>query len=247
MAGEERRRVGLLGWATFVGMLVALACVFVYAPTDVNLGETQRLFYVHVAAAWNGMLALAVVFVASIAYLRTGRVVWDRLAYASTEIGVLFVSMTLLTGSIWARFAWGIWWEWEPRLTSAFVLWFLYVAALLVRDLAEDEPRKGRYAAVFSIAAFADVPIVFLSVRWWRSYHPVVIREGGLQLEPAMAITMVVSVAAFTLLYAFLLERRSHLLALQGEWAACKRLFQDRQEGAWPSQTGDGGTGGSRP
>lgn len=245
MPGEERKG-GLLGWATFLGMLAALACAFVYAPTDVNLGETQRLFYIHVAVAWNGILALAVVFVASIAYLRTGRLTWDRLALASTEIGVLFVTMTLVTGSFWARFAWGIWWEWEPRLTSAFVLWFLYVATLLVRDLAEDQTRKGRYAAVFAIAAFADVPIVFLSVCWWRSYHPLVFRGGGWQLAPAMVVAMVVNVVAFTLLYAFLLERRHRLLALQGEWASCRRLLQEGQEETEAAQAANGGTGGKR-
>ncbi|MEW6547077.1 MAG: cytochrome c biogenesis protein CcsA [Bacillota bacterium] len=220
---------GLLAWVTFVGILAALFLAFLYAPPDAKLGDTQRLFYFHVASAWTGLLAFTVVCVASIAYLRTGQARWDRLALASTEVGLLFITMAVITGSIWARFAWGTWWEWEPRLTSAFILWLMYAAILLVRNLVEEPERRARYAAVFGIIAFADVPVVFMSVRWWRSVHPVVVSAAGLDLEPPMVLAMVVAVLAFTLLYVMLVGERVRLARLEQELAECKRAW--REEG----------------
>ncbi|MDI6894468.1 MAG: cytochrome c biogenesis protein CcsA [Bacillota bacterium] len=219
----------LLAWITFVAILGALFLAFLYAPPDAKLGDTQRIFYFHVASAWTGLLAFTVVCVAGIAYLRSATPAWDRLGLASAEVGLLFITMAVVTGSIWARFAWGTWWEWEPRLTSAFVLWLMYAATLLVRNLVEEPGRRARYAAVFGIIAFADVPIVFMSVRWWRSYHPVVVSAAGLDLEPPMVLAMVVAVVAFTLLYVLLTGERVHLARLEQELAECKRTW--REEG----------------
>ncbi|MEW5932860.1 MAG: cytochrome c biogenesis protein CcsA [Bacillota bacterium] len=216
-----------LAWTAFVAVLIALFLAFLYAPPDANLGDTQRIFYFHVASAWTGLLAFTVVCVAGVAYLRGGAPRWDRLGLASAEVGLLFITMAVVTGSIWARFAWGTWWEWEPRLTSAFVLWLMYAATLLVRNLVEDPARRARYAAVFGIIAFADVPIVFMSVRWWRSVHPVVISAAGLELEPPMVLAMVVAVVAFTLLYVLLVGERMHLAALEEELAECKRALRE--------------------
>ena len=216
----------VLAWVTFVGVLAALFLALLYAPPDASLGDTQRIFYFHVASAWTGLLAFTVVCVASIAYLRGRQAGWDRLALASTEVGLLFITMAVVTGSIWARFAWGTWWEWEPRLTSAFVLWLMYAATLLVRNLVEEPGRRARYAAVFGIIAFADVPVVFMSVRWWRSYHPVVVSAAGLDLEPPMVLAMVVAVLAFTLLYVLLTAERVRLARLEQELAECKRAWR---------------------
>lgn len=216
----------MLAWVTFVAVLGALFLAFLYAPPDVKLGDTQRIFYFHVASAWTGLLAFTVVCVAGIAYLRTSAPSWDRLGLASTEVGLLFITMAVVTGSVWARFAWGTWWEWEPRLTSAFVLWLMYAATLLVRNLVEEPGRRARYAAVFGIIAFADVPIVFMSVRWWRSYHPVVVSAAGLDLEPPMVLAMVVAVLAFTLLYVLLTVERVRLARLEQELAEYKRAWR---------------------
>lgn len=216
-----------LAWLAFVAVLAALFLAFLYAPADASLGDTQRLFYFHVASAWTGLLAFAVVCGASVAYLRGGEQRWDRLGLASTEVGLLFITIAVLTGSIWARFAWGTWWEWEPRLTSAFVLWLMYAATLLVRNLVEEPGRRGRYAAVFGIIAFADVPIVFMSVRWWRSVHPVVVSARGLDLEPAMVAAMVAALVAFTLLYVVLVRERVHLAWLEQELEECKRAWRE--------------------
>lgn len=224
------RARGGLAWATFLVLLFALFLVFLYAPPEARMGDTQRLFYFHVASAWTGLLAFTVVGVVSVAYLRTAQEKWDHLALASTEVGIVFITMAIFTGSLWARFAWGTWWEWEPRLTSAFVLWLMYAAVLLVRNLVEEPGRGARYAAVFSLVACADVPIVFMSIRWWRSYHPVVVTGGGFRGEPPMALTLVVSVAAFTLLYLLLLGERMRLARLEDELGRLKRAWREKEE-----------------
>lgn len=223
------RSQGTLSWLAFGGILGALFLAFLYAPPDAVLGDTQRIFYFHVANAWNGLLAFTVVFVAAIGYLVTRRAGWDRLGLASTEVGVVFITIGVLTGSIWARSAWGVWWDWEPRLTSAFVLWLMYVGTLLVRNLVEDPDRRARYAAVFGIVAFLDVPIVFMSIRWWRSVHPVVVSSGGLSLEPRMVVALVVAVLSFTLFYVVLVRERIRLAWLENELAEAKRAWREER------------------
>jgi len=220
-----------LAWLVFAGVLAALFLGLVYAPPDAVLGETQRILYFHVASAWNGLLAFLVVFVGGIAYLATGRLDWDRLNLASAEVGELFTTVAVVTGSIWARSAWGVWWEWEPRLTSAFVLWLMYAALLLTRRLVEEPGRRARYTAVFGLVAFIDVPVVFMSIRWWRSVHPVVIQAGQINLEPPMVLALVTAVLAFTLLYVLLLGMRMRLDALETRVAELKRLWRERREG----------------
>ncbi len=219
-------------WLVFLSVEISLFLAFLYAPPDVVLGETQRIFYFHVASAWNGLLAFTVVFVAAVAYLMKRTPEWDRLALASTEIGVVFITMGVVTGSIWARFAWGVWWEWEPRLTSSFVLWLMYVTLLVLRNLVEDPDRRARLSAVFGIVAFVDVPVVFMSIRWWRSVHPVVVEAGGkLNLEPPMVLALVASVISFTLLYLLLLMERLTISKLEADLADIKRTWKERTSG----------------
>lgn len=225
MNRNMNRSRSVLSWAVFGAVLAAAFLGLVYAPPDAVLGETQRILYVHVAAAWNGLLAFGVVFVGAIAYLTTRRERWDHLNLAAAEVGVLFTTIAVVTGSIWARVAWGVWWEWEPRLTSAFVLWLMYVGLLLVRRLVEEPGRRARFTAVFGIVAFVDVPVVFMSIRWWRSIHPVVIEAGKSNLEPLMVVALVTSVAAFTLLMVLLTGTRAGLEASESELAELKRLW----------------------
>lgn len=221
---------GVLGWLVFISVLVALFLALLYAPADAELGDTQRVFYFHVAAAWNGLLAFTVVFASSAAYLVTRSLRWDRLAQASTEVGVVFITIGVLTGSIWARSAWGVWWEWEPRLTSAFVLWLMYVGLLLVRNLVDNPDRRARLAAVFGIAAFADVPIVFMSIRWWRSVHPVVLDAGRMNLAGPMVLAMVAAVAAFSALYVLLVRERLRLTRLDEAMALVRQAWRQERE-----------------
>lgn len=193
-------------WVVFLAVLLALYLSFVYAPTERVMGEVQRLMYFHVASAWNAFLAFAVVAFGGVQYLRTGEPRWDRLAYASGEIGVFFTTIALASGSVWARAAWGTWWTWEPRLTTTAILWFMYLGYLLIRAAAEGNESQARLASVFGIIAFVDVPIVFLSIRWWRGMHP-----SQIEMDPRMGLALGVSVLAFTLLYAYLLDRRVRL------------------------------------
>ena len=208
----------LFGWrglaaytALLVVMAAALYMIFIYAPAERVQGDAQRLLYGHVAVAWLAFLAFAIVAVASVAYLWRRDPRWDSLAVAAAEVGVLFTTLTLATGSIWGRVIWNVWWTWDPRLTTTLVLWFIYVAYLVLRMYIDNADARRRVAAIFGIVGFVDVPIVWFSVQWWRSLHPVqsVTREGA--LPPEMLLTLLVTVAAFTLFF-FVLIRQRYLL-----------------------------------
>jgi len=202
----------LIGYSSAVLIFVAVYMVFMYAPADVELGDVQRIFYFHVSSAWIAFLAFFVVFLASIVYLKTKSHYWDIIAHSSAEIGVLLTTAALITGAIWARPIWGTWWTWDSRLTTTLVLWLIYVAYLMLRSQSEKE-QGARFAAVFAIIGFIDVPVVFMSIRWWRTQHPgpvLAAGEGG-GLHPAMLETLLVSVGAFTLLFIYLLLLRAEL------------------------------------
>lgn len=204
----NRRR--LLGVATLSAMATLVWMAFVVAPEDAVQGPPQRIFYIHVPSAWVSFLALGVVFGASIGYLRTRNLRLDAIASASAEIGVLFISGVLITGPLWARPTWGVYWEWDPRLTSFFVLWLIFVAYLTLRRQVPEPARRARYSAVLGIVGFLDVPVVYLSVTWWRGVHPgqVVITEDGPQMPAQMLAALMVGLAAFSLLYLYLLTVR---------------------------------------
>ncbi len=197
-------RYNVLFWIGLALMAGALYLVFMYAPTEKTMGDTQRIFYFHVAVAWVAFLAFFVVFICSIMYLWKRAVRWDIIARSSAGLGVLFTTLVLITGPIWARPAWGVWWIWEPRLTATLVLWFSYVAYLLVRSYTVEESRGARFAAVLGIVAFVNVPIVYLTIHLWQTHHP---PELVSDLVSSMLLTLLVSIAAFTVLYLLLLLR----------------------------------------
>ncbi len=200
------KKIILLG-LSFVLMVVSLYLVFVYVPTEKEMGIVQRIFYLMVPVAWLSLLAFLIVFINSILYLVKRESKWDVLAYSSAEIGIIFTTLALITGSIWAKPIWGVWWTWEPRLTATLVLWLIYVAYLIVRSFAADEQRGARFAAVVGIIGFIDIPIVTLTTTLWRGMHPgAVIFQGG--LAPPMLLTLLISIAAFTTLYFLLLIQR---------------------------------------
>jgi heme exporter protein C len=202
---------------------VAIAMVFLYAPIEKVMGPVQKIFYFHVAAAWVGLiLAFGVVFVASTAYLKTRKRSWDILAHASAEIGVIFTTIVLVTGPIWGKAAWNTYWTWDPRLTTTLVLWFIYIAYLVLRGSSEGSEKKARFAAVFGIIGFVDVPLVFMSIHWWRTIHPVLITANKINMTPEMIQTMIVSVVAFTFLYLFYLGQRVQLEETRDEIADLK-------------------------
>jgi heme exporter protein C len=203
----------ILAGAVLLTMSVSLYLVFLFAPTQNTMGHIQRIFYFHVPSAWVSFLAFFVVFVASIMYLVKRDRKYDLVAAASAEIGVVFATLVLITGPIWARPVWNVWWEWSPRLTLFLVLWFIYIAYLMLRNFVEGEERSARLAAVFGIVGFVDVPIVYLSIRLWRDIHPSPVIAGGENsgLHPDMWIAFMSSLLAFTLLYFYLLVLASRL------------------------------------
>jgi heme exporter protein C len=217
-APAESRWGRFLIAATAVVALAALALVVFYAPTERVQGIAQRIFYFHVPMAWTAYLAFFVVLVSSIAYLGTRDLGWDALARASVEIGLLFTTLVLITGSLWGKPIWNTWWTWDARLTSTLVLWFIYVAYLMLRAYTPDPERGARFGAVLGIVGFLDVPIVHFSVQWWRGLHPapVVVRPDP-QLPPEMRVVLLVCTIAMLLLYATLLVYRTRLERLRDE------------------------------
>jgi len=193
----------LLG-ISFGLMMAALYLVFIYVPTEETMGVVQRIFYFHVPVAWVSFLAFFVVFIGSILFLWKRDEKWDMLARSSAEIGIVFTSLVLITGPIWAKPAWGVWWTWDARLTTTLIMWVIYVSYLMVRSFAVEESRGARFAAVVGIVGFVDIPITAIAITLWRTQHPrPVIFEGG--LAPSMLLTLIICVAAFTLLYVYLL------------------------------------------
>lgn len=191
--------------STFVSMLVSLYLVFVRVPVERQMGPVQKIFYFHVPSAWVAFLAFFVVFAASLMYLKTRLEVYDIIAGSSAQVGVVFTTIVLISGPIWGKASWGTWWTWDPRLTTTLILWFIYLAYLIIRNSAKGHEKNLRLAAVFGIIGFIDVPIVFMAVRWWRTIHPVVFEANNIGLPPSMLTTLMVCLLTFTLLYFVLL------------------------------------------
>ena len=209
--GQDRLGIVLAGLSAVV-LFFALGMVFLYAPREATMGDVQRIFYFHVASAWVGFFAFFVTFLASVGYLARGERQWDVLAVSSVEIGLTFITMTVVTGSLWARPVWGTYWTWEPRLTISAVQLLIYVAYGMLRAAIESPGRRARFAAVYGIVAFVTVPLSWFAIRWWRTIHPDILTGGeGMAITSRMVHTLLVSLAAFTLLYANLLRQRMRL------------------------------------
>ena len=199
---------------TGVMMLVDLYLIFMVAPTDSVLGHVQRVFYFHVPIAIMSFLAFFIVFIGSLMYLIKRTPKWDAIAHASAEVGVVFVTLALLTGVIWARPIWNTWWTWEPRLTTTMILWLIYVACLMVRSYAPSQSKGAIYAAVVGIIGFIDVPIVYYSVVWWRSIHPSPVVGPFAQsdaLDGTMALILLYSFITFLFFFAYMVVERMEL------------------------------------
>ena len=200
----------VVGSVALLNIAVALYMALFYAPREATMGDAQRIFYFHVPSAWVGFLAFFIVFIASLMYLWKRERRWDALALSAAEIGVVFTTLVLLTGPLWAKKAWGAFWVWDARLTTTLILWMIYVGYLMLRSSAEGE-RRQRFAAVLAIVGFLDVPIIYLSVELWRTMHPtLLITESG-GLAPQMTQTLMVALLSFTLLFVFFLIQRVRL------------------------------------
>jgi len=210
----------------FVAMLAALWLVFIAVPTEREMGIVQRIFYFHVASAWVAFLGFFLVAGASAVYLWSGSAAADRLAQAGAEIGVLFCTLVLITGPLWARPIWGVWWTWDPRLTMTVILWAIYASYLMLRAFGGDDDAVRRYAAVLGIVGVLDIPIIMVSVRLLRGIHPAVLtrNEGGSGLvDPWMRAGLGVSALALILLAVWLIALRVRTARLADEVAMLRR------------------------
>lgn len=217
--------------ALFGGVLMA-ACQFLiyeYAPVEQTMGLVQKIFYTHLPLAWWSFVSFFTVCVAGIAWLKTRKRHWDALAGAAAEVGVVLSGLALISGSIWARHSWGVWWTWDPRLTTTLILWFLYAGYLVLRQLDMPRERQANLCAVVGIVAFIDVPLVFFSARLWRSIHPAVFAAKGGGLEPEMKLTAIACVLCFGFIWAALVALRTGQL-LQREAIERNQTERNRAE-----------------
>ncbi|MCH8157032.1 MAG: cytochrome c biogenesis protein CcsA [Nitrospinae bacterium] len=206
-----------------------MGAIFFYVPTEKTEGVVQRIMYFHGPAAWLAFFAFFIVFVCSILFLWKKEREWDIYAQASAEIGVIFCSLVLITGPIWARPIWGAWWVWDARLTSTLILWLIYVAYLMLRYQTESDSMRARFSAVLGIVGFLNIPFIHFSVLWWRTFHPqpkLITSEGlGTGMDPSMVATLMISLGAFTLLYFVLMAQRIQIEKMKDE---VERLTNNR-------------------
>ena len=212
-------RFSLLGLATLALLVIALYWALIGAPTEATMGTIQRIFYYHVPAALAGWTAFFVNAGASLVYLIRPSRAADAWAVAGAEVGLAFLSITLTTGPIWARPVWGVWWDWDARLTLTLVMWVMYASYLLLRQLTPEGSLQPRLAAALALFFAADIPIDYMSIRWWRTQHPAPVLFGGPNsgLAPRMLVALLWSMAAFLALMGMLLWMRYRQQRLRDE------------------------------
>ncbi len=224
----EKNKERSLAAISGIVMIVAIWMIFSYLPVMKSgsgqiLDSSFKIFYFHLPIAFTSYLAFFVVFIASIQQLRTGERKWDIVALSSAEVGVIFAFLVLLTGSIWAKATWGWYWIWEPRLTTSLALFLVYMAYLMLRQAVEEAEKKARLSSVFGIVAFMSVPLSFLSIRLWRSAHPLMFGDasygstGGGLSGTILQLTLIVNMVAFLLLFLILLNYRINNEVLKEE------------------------------
>jgi heme exporter protein C len=228
-----QQRGQVLGTAGLALLLLGGYLGLVWSPPDVTQGNAMRILYVHVPSAWVMYLAFFCTMVGSVGYLWKKDMKWDRFAAASAEIGVLLTALTLFTGSIWGKPIWGVYWTWDPRITTTAILFVIYVGYLMLRTLQDDPVARAKQSAVVGIIGVLDIPIIQQSVYWWRSLHQqaTILRPGlgDPSMDDRMELTLFVNVIAFTVLFVFLLGQRLRLGQLEHErdellWEEAQRV-----------------------
>jgi heme exporter protein C len=223
-------RLLLLDIITAVLLVAATVMVFFFTPIEAVMGPVQKVFYYHVSMGWVGMLGFGVAAAVGIIYLRTGNRYWDLVAVAAVEIGLVFMLGTIISGSIWARPIWNTWWTWDPRLTTAAIMELIYAAYLMLRQGVEEPERRARFGAVYAIVGFISVPMTFLSIRIFRTIHPVVIgsgdptASGSFDMAPLMLRAFIFSLVTFTV---FFIDLLWHRVLLEKQADAVEQLKQN--------------------
>ncbi|HEX6307862.1 MAG TPA: cytochrome c biogenesis protein CcsA [Longimicrobiales bacterium] len=214
-ADTPERPRWLLPFGVFALLFLAAtqtAALLMSAP-DRDMGHLQKIMYVHVPTAWMAMIAPAVVFVASVLYLWKRQTKHDLLAASAAQVGIVFIGLTLVQGSIWARPTWGIWWIWDPRLTTTAILFLIYAGYLALRAFSEDEEQRARWSAAVGILGFLNVPIVYMSVRWWRTIHQV--QSTPDTVDAVYKLGLRLNAIAFLFLFIFLVGLRYYIARLE--------------------------------
>jgi heme exporter protein C len=205
----------LLGVSTYYALIKA--------PTELVMGDVQRVFYFHIGTAWTALIGFIFASVLSVIYLITKDLKWDRYQVSAIEVSLVFFLITIVLGSIWARPAWNTWWTWDPRLTTAAVTELVYIAYFMLRQGIDDPDRRARFGAVYALLGGISAPITFFAIRLYRTIHPVVIggsnaeAEGGFSMTPDMLTAMFMALGAFTVIFISLYWHRNRLGDLQDE------------------------------
>jgi heme exporter protein C len=204
-AGRDRGLV-IFGWLAFAALIITQVVAILMSPPDRMMGHTQKIMYIHVPTAWGAFTAFFIVFVYSLLYLWKRDRRHDDVALASAEVGTAFTAVTLAQGSIWGRPTWGIWWTWDPRLTTTAILLLIFAGYLALRAFTDDPDKRARWSAAVGIFGFINVPIVFMSVRWWRTLHQV--QSTGDSVAGVYKLGLLLNVITFTAVMVYFILRR---------------------------------------
>ena len=226
----QKRSSGVLGAFALIMIALGLYWALVQAPRDALQGDVQRIMYLHLPSILTAYLSFFLVFIGSCLYLWKREKRDDNLAHSAAELGVLFTALTIIEGSIWGKPTWGVWWTWDARLTLTAILLLIYSGYLMLRSLIDDEDRAALSAAILGIIGFLDIPLIHMSVYWWRTLHqpPSILRPDKLPWEnvhPAMLTALTINFVGFLLLYFYLLSLRLRLGEVRSEIKA-RRLNQ---------------------
>jgi heme exporter protein C len=210
----------LIAGAPAVSLLAcAILMVFLYAPTEATMGHAQRILYLHVSVTWCGLAACLAMGACSAAYMIRRNLAWDYWSQASTEVGCVCFAITLATGSLWAHEAWGVWWTWEPRLTSALVLWLILAGNCLTRAGIDDLRSRARVGAVLALLAVCDLPLLIMATRWFRGVHPV-----APEMDSRMRVALLAALLGFAAFFVLLVQQRRAQIGLAARVLTLERM-----------------------
>ncbi len=196
--------------AFFIG-LYTFYLALIASPPERQMGDLIRIMYIHVPQAWLAMFSFTLVFIFSILYLVKKDLKWDKMAEVGGELGLLFIILALLTGMMWAKSVWGHFWVWDPRLTTTLILFFLYAGYMILRSFIETPDKKARFASVLGILIYVDVPLVYFSVKLWRSVHPSAFKPGDVLITPLMKTALFLNIIPYFFLFILLFLLRYKL------------------------------------